>query len=140
MQNHLENDPEVYRKFGEYCEELVEQDLQESGNEWALQAMLDLSHLLPAAVAGVIIVKSGMLMTDVAVGSMGAVSSMAIERMSKFLGTQTAARARERWSQLRSEAWIQWILQAALPQTLPTLAPADRAPIRAIETWLQETP
>ncbi len=134
---HLETDPEVYRQFTEYCEQLVEEDLKKSGNEWALQAMLDLSHLLPAAVAGVIIVKSGMLMTDVAVGSMGALSSMAIERMSKFLGTQTAARARERWSQLRSEAWTEWVLQGALPQTFPTLAEPNKRPIEALEKWLK---
>ncbi|HPF14664.1 MAG TPA: 50S ribosome-binding GTPase [Planctomycetota bacterium] len=140
METHLQSDPEVWREFTDYCEQLVEEELDQRGGEWALQAMMDLAHILPAAVAGVIVVKSGGLLTDMAVGSMGALSSMAAERLSKFLGTQVAAQARARWVRLRREAWREWLLAAALPSSWPTLSADSDPHSEAIAALIQTLP
>ncbi|MFT5199680.1 MAG: hypothetical protein ACI87O_002351 [Planctomycetota bacterium] len=135
----LQSDPEVWQEFEQACERFIEEDLDLRGNEWTLQALVDLTHLLPAAVAGAIIVKSGGLLTDVAVGSMGAVSSMAMEQLSKFLGTGTANRARKQWAQLRSPKLREIFLRAALVQGWPLLQQTEQGDPREWTRWLVNT-
>ncbi|MCA9002071.1 MAG: 50S ribosome-binding GTPase, partial [Planctomycetes bacterium] len=136
----LGNDPEVWQAFELACEGFIEEDLDQRGNEWSLQAMVDLCHLVPAAVAGAIIVKSGGLLTDMAVGSMGAVSAMAMEKLSRFLGTGTANRARRKWSQLRGERMSETILRSALPKTWSMLQAQPKGDAREWTRWLTPHP
>ncbi len=138
LQRDLETSPESWQEFSTYCEGLVEAEMADRNNEWLLQIMVDLAHLLPATVAAVIVVQTGGLMTDVAVGSMGALSSMATERLSKFLGTQTAQAARVKWAQMRGEPWRQWLWQALLPESGAAWAPPDSSQWAPIATWLDQ--
>ncbi|MEZ5974842.1 MAG: hypothetical protein R3E96_08355 [Planctomycetota bacterium] len=139
LRGHMERDKEAWTRFTERAEQLIEAELAQRGDEWLWQVLLDLTHLVPAAVAGVIVVHTGGLLPDLAVGSAGALSSLAGERLSKFLGTQVASRAREAWVQLRRDSLCDWILQGALPQTWPVVsAPMPEAGARLLQ-WL-ETP
>ncbi len=135
----LESDPEVWQAFEQACETFIEEDLDERGNEWSLQALVDLTHLLPAAVAGAIIVKSGGLLTDMAVGSMGAVSSMAAEQLSKFLGTGTANRARNKWCELRAPKLQENFLGAAMPNGWALLQSEAQGDAREWTRWLHDS-
>lgn len=120
----LAADPEVLRAFREACEELIEAELGERGDEWMLQLAVDAVHLLPAVAAGVVIVQTGGLGADVAVGSAGAVSSLLAERVSRLLGTQVAGRARRRWAELRGARVAEVALEAALPSAWPAVQAA----------------
>ncbi|MDF1838646.1 MAG: hypothetical protein P1V35_12320, partial [Planctomycetota bacterium] len=133
----LQSDPQVWQAFEQACERFIEEDLDQRGNEWSLQALVDLTHLLPAAVAGAIIVKSGGLLTDMAVGSMGAVSAMAMEQISKFLGTGTANRARKKWAELRSPILSEIFLESALPESWNFLNQDRNGDPREWMRWLQ---
>ncbi|MBL4769627.1 MAG: 50S ribosome-binding GTPase [Planctomycetes bacterium] len=134
----LESDPLVWQAFEEACEGFIEDDLDSRGNEWGLQALVDLTHLLPAAVAGAIIVKSGGLLTDMAVGSMGALSAMGMEQLSKFLGTGTANRARGGWVALRAPKLQDLILRSALPETWTGLQETPTGDPRDWMRWTHE--
>lgn len=118
----LARDPEVMRAFREACEELVEQELDGRSNEWALQLAVDAMHLLPAAAAGVVIVQTGGLGADLAVGGAGAMSSMMAERASRLLGSGVAARARTRWVELRGPRLADCALNAAMPGGWPAIS------------------
>lgn len=132
----LQSDPQVWQAFEQACETFIEEDLDKRGNEWGLQALVDLTHLLPAAVAGAIIVKSGGLLTDMAVGSMGAVSAMAAEQLSKFLGTGTANRARNQWCDLRAPKLQESFLGAAMPKGWILLQSKAHGDAREWTRWL----
>ena len=134
----IETSPEAWEAYTSFCEDLVSRELSQRKNEWALQAMVDLAHLLPATVAAVIVVQSGGLLTDVAVGSAGALSSMATERLSKFLGTQTAAAARQRWVATRLEPWKAWLWKAALPSSGASWGSPDSSRWAPIDLWLEQ--
>lgn len=138
----LDEDPEVLRAFREACEQRIEVELDERGGEWFFQIAVDALHLLPALAAGVVIVKTGGLGVDVAVGGAGALSSLLAERLSKLLGTQVAHAARERWTRLRGARLGQLLCEAALPGARPMLARSadDGARLaRALESWMEET-
>ncbi len=140
VMERLQSDPQVWQAFEQACEQFIEEDLDQRGNEWGLQALVDLTHLLPAAVAGAIIVKSGGLLTDMAVGSMGAVSAMAAEQLSKFLGTGTANRARAQWAELRAPKLQEIFLGAALPAVWGMLQTAPPGDVREWTRWLRIPP
>lgn len=113
----LAADPQVLVAFREACEQLIEEELAARGNEWMLQLAVDAVHLVPAVAAGIVIVNTGGLGADVAVGSAGAVTSMLAERVSRLLGSAVAWRARDRWSQLRGARIAELALAAALPRS-----------------------
>ncbi len=138
VESELQASPEAWHAFSTYCEGLVETELSERDNEWMLQIMVDVAHLVPATVAAVIVVQTGGLMTDVAVGSMGALSSMASERLSKFLGTQTAQQARKKWTQMRCEPWQAWLWEALLPEAGPAWAPPDSSLWAPIASYVDQ--
>ena len=118
----LANDPEVLLAFQEACEGLIEEEFAERGNEWFFQFAVDAVHLVPALAAGIVIVNTGGLGTDLAVGSAGALTTLLAERLSKLLGTRVAWRARERWTQLRGARLAQVALESALETSAPLLA------------------
>lgn len=136
-------DPEVLGEFREACEGLIEAELEASDGEWVLQLGVDAIHLLPAAAAGLVILKTGGLGADVAVGGAGALSTILAERLSRVLGSQVAQGARERWADLRSERLATGILSAALPDAGPRLEAmagerADGA--RRLKSLMEEIP
>jgi 50S ribosome-binding GTPase len=137
----LAADPEVLREFQVACEQLIEEELEGRGNEWILQLAVDLMHLVPAVAAGVVIVHTGGLGADVAVGGAGALTSMLAERLSRFLGTRVAWRARQRWSELRGARVAEVALGAALPLAYPRLQgrlDTHQELIRALEQALED--
>ncbi len=117
----LADDPEALRAFQATCEELIEAQLVERGNEWFFQLAVDALHLVPAVAAGVVIVKTGGLGVDVAVGGAGALSTLLAERLSKLLGSGVAWRARERWTRMRGLRLAEAALAAALETAAPRL-------------------
>ncbi|MCP3916997.1 MAG: hypothetical protein GY711_15720 [bacterium] len=129
----LGHDSEMLRAFQEACEELIEEELESRGNEWFFQFAVDVVHLLPAALAGVAIVKTGGLGTDVAVGGAGAVSSLLAEKVSRLLGTRPAQRARRRWTELRGERLAEVLLAAALDVSLSQLVARKEAQGAAVQ-------
>ncbi|MFT5049243.1 MAG: hypothetical protein ACI8QZ_000635 [Chlamydiales bacterium] len=113
----LDADPEVLRAFQEACETQIESELEQHRNEWIFQFAIDTVHLLPAMAAGIVIFQTGGLGLDIAVGGVGALSTLLAERVSKLLGTQVAKRARERWRELRGGRLAQHLISAALPRS-----------------------
>jgi len=87
----LATDPEVMLAFQEACEGLIEEELAERGNEWFFQFAVDAVHLVPAVAAGIVIVNTGGLGTDVAVGA-----EVALEAALETSAPLLARRARER--------------------------------------------
>ena len=118
----LAADPEVLAEFERVCEELIEAELDSAGGEWLLQLAVDAVHILPVIAAGVVIVHTGGLGADVAVGGAGALSTLLAERVSRLLGTQVAWRAREGWQHLRGARIAEVVLEAALPRSSARLA------------------
>ena len=118
-------DEQVLGTFGAACEELIEGELKRRSDEWLMQIGIDALHLLPALTAGVVIVKTGGLGADLAVGGAGAVSSLVAERVSRLLGTSVAHRARRHWSELRGPRLATAAIAAALPRTWPRIVGAE---------------
>lgn len=118
----LSADPEVLRAFREACEALIEEELAARGNEWFFQLAVDAVHVLPAVAAGVVILKTGGLGADVAVGGAGALTTLLAERLSRLLGTSVAWRARQRWTELRGARIAEVVLAAALERSAARLA------------------
>ena len=114
-------DPEVLSEFQRACEEQIEAELEGHRSEWMLQFAVDTVHLLPAVAAGIVIFQTGGLGLDVAIGGVGALSTLLAERVSKLLGTQVAKRARERWTELRGARLARHILHATLAATASKL-------------------
>ncbi|MEC8510697.1 MAG: dynamin family protein [Planctomycetota bacterium] len=98
----LSVDPELLGEYRTACRELIGAELDAGRSEWALQLAVDGLHLLPLGVAGAVIVQTGGLGADLAVAGGGALSAALAQRLSRLLGTGVAARARERWVELRS--------------------------------------
>jgi len=113
----LDADPEVLRAFQEACEGQIESELGQHRNEWVFQFAIDTVHLLPAMAAGIVIFQTGGLGLDIAIGGVGALSTLLAERVSKLLGTNVAKRARERWRELRGERLADIFVAAALPDS-----------------------
>ena len=143
----MAEDPDVLRAFQEACEELIEEELAERGTEWFFQLAVDAVHFLPAVAAGVVIVHTGGLGADVAVGGAGALSSLLAEKISRLLGTQVARRARERWRRLRGERLAKVFLESALAESAALLERRAVEPIalagevresRKVIAWDQE--
>lgn len=133
----LERDPELLRTFQEACEGLIEAELDERGGEWFFQLAVDILHLLPSLAAGLVIVKTGGLGSDLVVGGAGAISSLLAEKLSRLLGTQVARRARDRWRRLRGDALAEISLEAALPRSLPLLR-SKSGQRRELAGWLHQ--
>jgi len=114
-------DAEVLADFERACEELIERELDARDSEWFLQLAVDVVHVLPAMAAGLVIVKTGGLGTDLAVGGAGAVSSLLAEKISGLLGTRVAQEARESWTRLRGEQLSGTLLQGTLAQSATLL-------------------
>lgn len=123
----LSEDPAVLEEFRVACELRMEEEFDRRGDPYLLQAGVDAMHLLPVAVAGLVIVKTGGLGADVAVGGAGALSTLVSERLSRVLGSGVAAAARERWSELRGEALASVLLECAMPDTWPALRDRSRS-------------
>jgi hypothetical protein len=121
MSERLGEDGSALMEFQLACEARIEEELEGRQDEWVLQLAVDVTHLLPAAVAGLVIVKTGGLGADVAVGSAGALSTLISERVSRLLGTGVANSARERWGELRGAALAELLLDCALPVGWPDL-------------------
>ena len=112
----LEENDEALREFQLACEERMETELDGRRDPWVLQASIDAVHLLPAAVAGLVIVKTGGLGADIAVGGAGALSTLLAERLSRLLGTGVAHAARKRWKQMRAATLGPLLLESAMPE------------------------
>jgi hypothetical protein len=121
VSERLAEDTGALRSFQHACEDLIEADLEERGNEWFLQLAIDAVHLFPSLLAGIVIFHTGGLGWDVAIGGAGTLSSVLAERLSKLLGTSVARRARKRWTQLRGERLADIVLDEALPASRPML-------------------
>ncbi len=117
----LAEDPAVLEEFQAACEQRMEEEFDARGEPFLLQAGVDAMHLFPAAVAGLVILKTGGLGADVAVGGAGALSTLVSERLSRLLGTGVASAARTRWSELRGKALAPILLECALPASWPAL-------------------
>lgn len=115
MHQRLDENEHALVEFQSACEARIEEELDGRQDEWVLQLAVDVTHLLPAAVAGLVIVKTGGLGADVAVGSAGALSTLMAERVSRLLGTGVAASAQERWAELRGAVLAELLLECALP-------------------------
>lgn len=132
----LAEDPAVLEEFRVACEQRIEEEFDARGEPFLLQAGVDAMHLFPAAVAGLVILKTGGLGADVAVGGAGALSTLVSERLSRILGSGVASAARKRWSELRGEALAPLLLECALPATWPALC-RQRAALGEARTQLE---
>lgn len=121
MNQRLAESNSALLEFQMACEARIEEELEGRQDEWVLQLAVDVMHLLPAAVAGLVIVKTGGLGADVAVGGAGALSTLMAERVSRLLGSGVAASARERWGELRGSVLAELLLECALPAGWPSL-------------------
>tara|TARA_R110002073_G_scaffold6084_10_gene36918 strand:+ start:1881 stop:3653 length:1773 start_codon:yes stop_codon:yes gene_type:complete len=121
IDERLGADPDVARAFRESMEARIEQELDSRNDEMLLQAAVDALHILPAVAAGVVIVHTGGLGADVAVGGAGAVSTLLAERMSRLLGRPVAQAARARWIELEGARVAALARAAALPATVSML-------------------
>lgn len=136
-------DPEVLGEFREACEALIESELEASDGEWVLQIGVDAIHLLPAVAAGLVILKTGGLGADMAVGGAGALSTLLAERLSRVLGSQVAQGARDRWAEIRSERLATGLLSAVLPNAglrLDSMAGARADGAKKLKSLMEEIP
>lgn len=113
-------DPALLEEHRVACREIIREELDRQGSEAFLQLAVDVMHLLPLGVAGVLIVHTGGLGSDVAMAGGGAAAAALAERLSRTLGTGVALSARARWTELRASR----IAEAAL---VGLLGPADQA-------------
>lgn len=95
-------DPELLDEHRSACREIIREELDRQGSEAFLQLAVDVVHLLPLGLAGVLIVHTGGLGTDVAMAGGGAAAAALAERLSRTLGTGVALAARSRWTELRA--------------------------------------
>jgi len=95
-------DPALLEEHRAACREIIREELDRQGSEAFLQLAVDVVHLLPLGVAGVLIVHTGGLGSDVAMAGGGAAAAALAERLSRTLGTGVALSARARWTELRA--------------------------------------
>ena len=95
-------DPALLEEHRAACREIIREELDRQGSEAFLQLAVDVMHLLPLGVAGVLIVHTGGLGSDVAMAGGGAAAAALAERLSRTLGTGVALSARARWTELRA--------------------------------------
>ena len=95
-------DPSLLEEHRAACQDIIREELDRQGSEAFLQLAVDALHLLPLGLAGVLIVHTGGLGSDVAMAGGGAAAAAMAERLSRTLGTGVAMAARSRWTELRS--------------------------------------
>ena len=113
-------DPALLEEHRAACREIIREELDRQGSEAFLQLAVDVVHLLPLGLAGVLIVHTGGLGSDVAMAGGGAAAAALAERLSRTLGTGVALSARARWTELRASR----IADAALAGLLGPAAQA----------------
>lgn len=139
-------DPSLLEEHRAACREIIREELDRQGSEAFLQLAVDVVHLLPLGLAGVLIVHTGGLGTDVAMAGGGAAAAALAERLSRTLGTGVALAARSRWTELRaariSDAALAGLLgpaaetfQGLEAEAADLLATCDRWAGSAAWTW-----
>ena len=134
-------DPGILEEHRAACRDIIREELDRQGSEAFLQLAVDVVHLLPLGLAGVLIVHTGGLGTDVAVAGGGAAAAALAERLSRTLGTGVALTARSRWTALRAERIADAALAGALgdaAEVLDRLEAQGRALGEVCEEWASD--
>ncbi len=114
----LLNLPAEFDDFQRACEGLVERALDERGFEWDLKVVADVATLLPAAVAGAMVLTTGGLGADVAVVGTGTLTTGLFERFTpRLVGSRIVREARGLWQEERGAALAGALLDSALSRS-----------------------
>lgn len=110
--------------FQSALQDLLEEELEQRGGvEW-LQLALDALLLSPVAVAASVIVKTGGLGADLAVGGAGVAASTWMDRFASRVGRGVAQRARARWEMAERTRLEERLRNVLLEDALATLTKA----------------
>jgi hypothetical protein len=120
----VSDQPVELENFEQICEELVERAIEERGSDLDIQALADLATLLPVALAGVLIVKTGGFAADLGVAGGSVAAAFLLDKYKHVLGSSVTREARRRWERMRGGALGRIAYECALPSAGGPLARA----------------